>query len=158
MKTTIRSSHILALLAPLILSLNAFAAGGRESPLHDEMEGINQDFRLVNRQYADPAQKASTLNFVADMQKHAQKARTFTPSKADKMSGADQANYIDAFHKDLDALIKEIGALQQAITADKLDVAKAEITKIGQLKDSSHKELGVNMGGGGKHRGPPPGQ
>ena len=121
------------------------------------MEGINQDFRLVNRQYADPAQKASTLNFVADMQKHAQKARTLTPPKADKMSGADQAKYLDTFHNDLDALIKEIGALQQAITADKLDVAKAEIAKIAQLKDSSHKELGVNMGGG-KHRVPPPGQ
>jgi hypothetical protein len=53
----------------------------------------------------------------------------------------------------LDALIQEIGALQQAITADKLDVANAEIAKIAQLKDSSHNELGV---GGGKHRGPPP--
>lgn len=158
MRTTIRSSHILALLAPLVLSLNAFAAGGHESPLHDEMEGINQDFRLVNRQYADPAQKASTLNFVADMQKHARKARTLAPPKADKMSGADQTKYVDAFHKDLDALIREIGALHQAITADKLEVAKAEIAKIAQLKDSSHKELGVNMGGGGKHRGPPPGQ
>jgi soluble cytochrome b562 len=157
MKTTIRSSHILALLAPLVLSLNAFAAGGRESPLHDEMEGINQDFRLVNRQYADPAQKVSTLNFVADMLKHAQKARTLSPPKADKLSGADQTKYVDTFHKDLDALIKEIGALQQAITADKLDVAKTEIAKIAQLKDSSHKELDVNMGGG-KHRGPPPGQ
>ena len=156
MKTIIRRPHFLVLLAPLVLSLNAFAAG-HESPLHDEMEGLNQDFRLVNRQYADPAQKVSTLNFVADMQKHAQKARTLTPPKAGKLSGADQAKYVDTFHNDLDALIKEIGALQQAITADKLDVAKTEIAKIAQLKDSSHKELGVNMGGG-KHKGPPPGQ
>ena len=156
MKTIIRRPHFLVLLAPLVLSLNAFAAG-HESPLHDEMEGLNQDFRLVNRQYADPAQKASTLNFVADMQKHAQKARTLTPPKVDKMSGADQTKYVDAFHNDLDALIKEIGALQQAIAADKLDIAKTEIAKIAQLKDSSHKELGVNMGGG-KHKGPPPGQ
>ena len=154
METMIRSSHVLVLFATVLIPLSAFAGGGHESPLHDEMEGINQDFRLVNRQYADPAQKASTLNFVVDMQKHAQKARTLIPPKADKMSGADQTKYIDAFHNDLDTLIKEIGALQQAIAADKLDVAKTEIAKIAQLKDSSHKELGV--GGGGKHRGPPP--
>ena len=156
MNTMIRRCHVLVLSTTMLIPWSAFAAGGHESPLHDEMEGINQDFRLVNRQYADATQKTSTLNFVADMLKHAQKARTLTPPKADKMTDADQTKYIDTFHSDLDALIKEIGALQQAITADKLDVAKSEIAKIGQLKDSSHKELGV---GGGKHRGtPPPGQ
>jgi hypothetical protein len=44
--------------------------------------------------------------------------------------------------------------LKQALTTDKTDAAKAEIDKIAQLKESSHKELGV--GGGHKHGGPPP--
>jgi hypothetical protein len=153
MKRTICNSYVFVLLATLLMPFSIFAQGGHESPLHDEMEGVNQDFRLVKRQVADPAQKVSTLNFVADMLKHAQKARTLTPPKADKLTGADQTKYVDTFHNDLDALIKEIGALQEAITADKLDVANAEVAKIAQLKDSSHKELGV---GGGKHKGPPP--
>ena len=71
------------------------------------------------------------------------------------MAAADQAKYLDTFHKDLDALIKEIGLLKQAITAGTADATKAEIDKISQLKDSSHKELGVG-GGAHKHGGPPP--
>jgi hypothetical protein len=155
MKTMLRTSCRFALLATLLLPWNIFAAEEHESPLHDEMESMNRSFRSVGRQYADPAQKASTLSLVADMQKHAQKARTLTPPKADKLSGDEQTKYVDTFHKDLDALLKEIGNLQLAIIADQTDVAKAEIDKIAQLKGSSHKELGV--GGGGKHHAPPPG-
>jgi soluble cytochrome b562 len=149
----------LTLAVALLLPLGAFAADEHDSQLHEQMEAINHNFRLVNRQYADPTQKTSTLEFVAAMQQHAEKARTLTPPKADKLSGDDQTKYLDTFHKDLDALIKEIGALQQAIAADKLDVAKAEIDKIQQLKGSSHKELGVgeNHGHGGPPPGPPPG-
>jgi soluble cytochrome b562 len=152
-----RSSHSLwlfVLLAVPFVPLNLFAQGEHESPLHDEMEGMNHALRLINRQYADPAQKASTLALVAEMQKHAEAAKTLVPPKASKMSGDQQTQYLNSFHNDLDKLITEIAALKQAVTADQTDVAKAEIEKIGQLKESSHKELGV---GGGKHHGPPPG-
>ena len=138
-----------------LLPLRAIAQEKKESPLHTEMEAINRSLRLINRQYTDPAQKASTLELVATMQKHAETARTLAPPKADKLTGDDQAKYLDTFHKDLDSLIKEIGLLKQAVTADKIDAAKAEIDKIAQLKESSHKELGVG-GGGHKHGGPPP--
>src|SRR5882724_10325109 len=129
MKRMIRRSCLLALSFALLMPLTTF---GREpeSPVHDQMEAINHAFRQIGRQYADPAQKASTLDLVAQMQKHAETARTLTPPKADKLSGDEQTKYLDTFHKDLDALVKEIGALKQAITDDKADVAKAEIDKI----------------------------
>ena len=142
------------LIAPLA-PLNLFAQDGHESPLHDEMEGMNHALRLVNRQYADLTQKTSTLALVAEMQKHAETAKTLAPPKAAKLTGDQQTQYLNSFHNDLDKLIVEIAALKQAITADQIDVAKAEIQKISQLKESSHKELGV---GGGKHHGPPPGR
>jgi len=154
MKTFLRVVCRLALLSILALPCNVLWAQESESALHDEMEAINHNFRLVGRQYTDSAQKASTLSLVADMQKHAEKARTLTPPKAEKLTGDDQTKYVDTFHKDIDALLTEIKALQQAIASDKTDVAKAEIDRISQLKASSHKELGV--GGGGKHHGPPP--
>lgn len=154
MRKTIRCLWLFVLLVVTLTPLNLFAQGDHESPLHDEMEGMNHALRLVNRQYADPAQKASTLALIAEMEKHAQTAKTLTPSKAAKMSGDQQTQYLDAFHSDLDKLITEIGALKQAVTADQIEVARAEIEKISQLKESSHKQLGV---GGGKHHGPPPG-
>jgi soluble cytochrome b562 len=154
MKTTFQRYALVILTLALLLPLRTFAEEGKDSPLHVEMEAINRSLRLINRQYADPAQKASTLELVATMQKHAETARTLTPPKAEKLTGDDQTKYVDTFHKDLDALLKEIGLLKQALTTDKTDAAKAEIDKIAQLKESSHKELGV--GGGHKHGGPPP--
>jgi len=154
MKTSIRGLWLFVLLAAPLLPVDVFAQGDHESPLHDEMEGMNHALRLINRQYTDPAQNASTLALVAEMQKHAETAKTLTPPKASKMSGDQQTQYLNSFHNDLDKLTTEIAALKQAITADQADVAKAEIQKISQLKESSHKELGV---GGGKHHGPPPG-
>ena len=154
MKTTFLRSAFVVLTLALLLPLRTFAQGGKDSPLHNEMEAINRSLRLINRQYADPAQKAATLELVATMQKHAETARPLTPPKSEKMATADQAKYLDTFHKDLDALIKEIGLLKQAITAGKMDATKAEIDKISQLKDSSHKELGVGSGPH-KHGGSP---
>jgi len=154
MKNIVRSLWLFVLLTTPLAPLNLFAQGDHESPLHDQMEGMNHALRLVNRQYTDLTQKASTLALVAEMQKHAETAKTLIPPKASKMSGDQQTQYLDTFHNDLDKLIAEIAALKQAITADQIDVAKAEIQKIGQLKESSHKELGV---GAGKHHGPSPG-
>jgi soluble cytochrome b562 len=153
MKTMIHRSCLVVLSFALLAPLTAFAQKP-ESPVHDEMGAINHSFRQITRQYTDPTKKADTLDLVAQMQKHAETARTLTPPKADTLSGDDKTKYIDTFHKDLDALIKEIGALKQAITDDKADVVKAEIDKIAQLKNSSHRELGVGEGG---HHGPPPG-
>ena len=154
MKNIIRGLWLFALLTTPFAPLNLFAQGEHESPLHDEMEGMNHALRLVNRQYTDLTQKASTLALVAEMHKHAETAKTLTPPKAVKMTGDPQTQYLNSFHNDLDKLITEIAALKQAITADQTDVARAEIEKIGHLKESSHKELGV---GGGKHHGPLPG-
>jgi soluble cytochrome b562 len=154
MKTISQRSALVVLTLTLLLPLRTFAQGGKESPLHDEMEAMNRSLRLINRQYTDLAQKASTLELVATMQKHAETARTLTPPKADKLTGDDQAKYLDTFHKDLDAVMKEMDLLKQAIAADKTDAAKAEIDKIKQLENSSHKELGV--GEGHKRGGPPP--
>lgn len=156
MKTIIQRSNIFILLIALLMPLRLFAAEGKDSPLQSQMDTINRSLRSLNRQYADPAQKASSLELVVAMEKHAATARTLTPPKAEKGTAEEKAKYLDAFHKDLDKLIKEIAALKVAIAADKTDVAKAEIDKIGQLKDSSHKELGVELGGGRKRGGQKP--
>ena len=138
----------------LLLPVRTFAQGGKDSPLHAEMEGMNRSLKLIGRQYTDPAQKASTLELVATMQKHAETARTMTPPKLDKMSPEDQAKTLDTFHKDLNAVINEIDLLKAAISADNSAVAKAEIDKLKQLKESGHKDLGV--GDDHHHGGPPP--
>src|ERR1017187_8410482 len=102
MREFIRSLWLFVLLTTPFAPLNLFAQGEHESPLHDEMEGMNHALRLVNRQYTDPTQKASTLALVAEMQKHAQTAKTLVPPKSAKMTGDQQTQYLNSFHNDLD--------------------------------------------------------
>ena len=97
MKKIIRSLGLFVLLTTPLAPLNLFAQGDHESPLHDQMEGMNHALRLVNRQYTDLTQKASTLALVAEMQKHAETAKTLTPPKADKMSGRPANQYLSRF-------------------------------------------------------------
>ena len=87
------------------------------------------------------------------MQKNVDAAKTLTPSKAEKLTGDERAKYLKTYKKNLDELSTEIAALKQAIDSGASDKAKAALDKIGQLKNSSHKELGVNAGGGPRRSG-----
>lgn len=128
--------------------------GPREdTPVGKEMEGISHDFRKLTRQYSDPAQKASSLDLVSDLEKHVATAKTLAPSKLEKLTGNEKEKYLTTFHADLDEFATELTALHAAIDAGQNDMAKAEIDKIAHLKMTSHKELGVG-GGGGDHHGP----
>jgi soluble cytochrome b562 len=147
----------------LALPLTGFAQHREDSPLHGEMEAIGRAARQLGRQLDDPAQKASSLELVATMQKHAEKAKTLAPSKADKLTGDDKTKLMANFQAGLDALLKEIAALKEAIAGGKTEDAKAAFQKIQQLRDSNHKALGVESGPGGRRHGgqppgPPPGQ
>jgi hypothetical protein len=153
-------SNLLVVLLVVILPLRGLAHQGEDSPLHTEMEAINRSVRQLGRQIADAAQKSSSLQLIAEIEQHATKARTLTPPKAEKMSGEEKAKYVATFQKDLDALLKEMAAVKGAVASDKPDVAKVELQKIRQLKESSHKELGVETGppgGNRKHGDQPPG-
>ncbi len=52
---------------------------------------------------------------------------------------------MDTYKKNLDELGKQLEALKEAISSDKPEAAKAELDKIGKMKTSSHKELGVGQ-------------
>ncbi len=58
-----------------------------DSPVANEMGTINRSFKKLNRQYADPAQKASSLELVAAIQKAVENSKTLTPSRAEKSCG-----------------------------------------------------------------------
>jgi soluble cytochrome b562 len=160
------STCLSAVLLTLIIPLSGFAQREEEhSPVQKEMETINRDARKLNRQYSDPAQKDSSLQIVAEMQKSAETAKGLTPSLAEKKPEPGKAKYMETYKKDMDALIKELAALKDAVASGDSAKTKAELDKLNQLKMSSHKELGVKMGGpggpggpGGQHRmGPPDG-
>ena len=127
------------------------------------METINRDMRKLTRQYADPTQKASSQQLVAEMQKSTETATTLTPPKAEKMTDPAKTKYLDLYKKDMDTLTAGLSSLKEAVDAGDADKTKAALDKLNQIKMDSHKELGVGGGGGHRgpgghdHQGPPPG-
>lgn len=152
MKTSfVHAASLLALLT-FLLPIRGFTQDEDDSPVTKEMEIVNRNFKKLGRQVADPAKKDSSLELVAGMQKAVENSKTLTPAKAEK--APDKAKFMATYNKDLDELSNTLVALKDAISADKADVAKAELDKIGKMKSSSHKELGV---GGDRRRGRPGG-
>ncbi len=141
-KTCLRWSWVAVLLLG-ILALRPSWAGEAESPVDDEMQALNAAVRKANRHYADAAKKDSTLTLVAEMQAHVEAAKKMSPSKAAKLAGAEKDKYVATYQKNLDDLLQDIAKLKAAVTAGQADVAKAQLDKIAQLKESSHKELGI---------------
>ena len=141
-KTCLRWSLVAVLLLGT-LTLRPIWAGEAESPVDDAMQALNSAIRKANRHYADAAKKDSTLTLVAEMQAHVEAAKKMSPSKAAKLAGAEKDKYVAAYQKNLDALLQDIATLKAAVTAGQADVAKTQLDKIAQLKESSHKELGV---------------
>lgn len=158
MKTRLLTIATLLALLSFLVPVCGFADDDDDdSPVGKEMGTINRSFKKLGRQYADAAQKDSSLELVATIQKSVENSKTLTPAKAEK--SADKAKYMATYKKDLDDLSKELVLLKDAISADKADVAKAQLDKIGKMKTSSHKELGVGgkpRGGPGEKKGPQP--
>ena len=141
-KTCLRWSWIVVLLLGTV-AWHPTWAGEAESPVDDEMQALNAAVRKANRHYSDAAKKDSTLELVAEMQAHVQASKKLSPAKAGKLAGAEKDKYVAAYQKNLDDLLQDIAALKAAVAAGQTDVAKAQLDKISQLKESSHKELGV---------------
>jgi hypothetical protein len=149
MKTRFLTVATLLALISFLVPVCGFADDDEDSPVGKEMGTINRSFKKLSRQYADATKKDSSLELVAAMQKAVENSKGLTPSKAGKAQ--DKAKYMATFKQNLEALDKELVLLKDAISADKTDVAKAELDKIDKMKGSSHKELGV---GGGRRGGP----
>jgi hypothetical protein len=162
MKKMIWRVALLGLLVSL-LPLQVFAAAAKD-PLHEEMEAINKAYRLLKRDYQNPAVASNTVarstaggasnavlatsptTLVSAMLQHAQTAQKLNPLPAATLTADAQAKYLEVFHKDMDDLIKETEALKTAIENNRISDITSELDKIAVLQKSSYLELGLVNG------------
>lgn len=144
MKRLLKPIAVAAFVFAALTSLPA-AEEEAKSPLGKQMETMNRSFRKVRRQYADPAQKDANLALIDGMLENVKTAKTLPPPGADRLAAEEREKYLATFQKQLDQLAKEYGALKEQIAAGNAEGAGAEIKKIGELRDQSHKDLGVDL-------------
>jgi soluble cytochrome b562 len=105
------------------------------------MGGIAKDFRALRKIVSDPAEKDAALALAKDMETHATKAKTFTPSKTKEIPLADQQKFVNDYTMQMDGLIADFQKLEQAISDGKTADASALLDKLQQDKRDGHKKF-----------------
>jgi len=140
-----RSFFDKALPLALLLALSPLAASAqdkeKDTPLATEMKGMSKDFKQLKKQIADPTQKASSLDLLADIEKHVKAARELTPKNIDKVPEADRAAWMTDFKKQIDGLLAAYDKVQAAVSGDQFDQAKALLDDVLKLKREGHEKF-----------------
>ncbi len=129
-----------------------------KTPLAQEMSGIAKDFRALRKIVSDPSQKDAAVKLVKDMEDHATKAKGFDPIKTKDIPPADKDQFLADYHKQIDGLITDMQALEQAVNAGNSTQALTLMDKInGDKREGHHKFNAEDEQRGGNHPpGPPP--
>jgi hypothetical protein len=118
--------------------------GGDGTPpvlLHREMESMGRAFKALQRQINDPAQNASSLVLVAELQQHTMLAKNATPPKNQEDPTADKAQSAADYHGMMLNLLREELNLEEQLMDKQNDKAAETLKSIDELQDQGHKEF-----------------
>jgi soluble cytochrome b562 len=136
----------------LALSISARADDDEpKTPLSEQMSGIAKDFRALRKVVADPAQKATALGLVKDMEDRAAKAKGFDPAKAKNVPPAEKDQFIADYKKQMDGLVADFQKLETAVNSGNTADASGLLDKLQTDKRDGHKKFnGDKRGPGGR--------
>jgi hypothetical protein len=114
--------------------------------LKSEMDGINADWGVINREYTDASKNPDTLIKLGDMEKHVITAKDATPPGATTQPDAAKAAYVASFRGELIKLERTLLDVDEAISAG--DTAKVTATwaMIKPLETEGHAEFRPRRG------------
>lgn len=139
MKSIPAKFFTLALTLTLGLSLSTHTArADKETELGGKMKIIGKSVKQLRNQIADPAQQQSSISLVEDALKAAQDAKKLAPAKAANVPEADRAKFITDYQAQMDVLIKDLTAIEDALKAGKYDDAQKAYAGLGDVKKDGH--------------------
>lgn len=110
--------------------------------LHDLMEGIKDDFKIVykNVKEKDATKKADTLKAVARLKSSAEKAKTLLPHKVEDIADAEEQKKMKAAYvKEMGVMISSLDTLKSKVDADDWDGAMTVVKQMSAHKKESHE-------------------
>ncbi len=135
-------------------------AGGEIRSLEGAMKILNGSLRRLGKQLGESDKKSENLNLVASAERAAIAAKGMKPENSPAGSGPDA---IKAYQMAQITLARTLLDLEEQILNDKTEDAKKTMTKLGEIKDESHKKFappedenkpkGKPEGGPGKREG-----
>jgi hypothetical protein len=126
-----------AVLALALSSTPAFAA--ETSKLEDVMESMNDSYKALKKQVADPSKNADSHKLVLTMLETAVQAKKLAPALAGEKQGAEKDKFMVAYQKSMSELLAEYVKLEVMILDGKNADAEAQLKKIVEMKNAAHK-------------------
>lgn len=123
----------------LVPRMGGAAQDHEESPLHEEMEGLKGNLKVLAAALRDPSQHEDALRSVAEMQRHVLAAKLLEPSNLEDVPAEGRAAHEVAFRRDLARLLGLLAELEIDLLDERIEDAKAKVAgPLLELRESSH--------------------
>jgi hypothetical protein len=136
---------------------DAAPKGGKSESLEKDMSRMGRALRKLTAQVKDPAQNASSLALLAEMEKACIDAKDLTPALAATQPADKRANFISDYRAMMVNLLRDFLDLEELLVDGKNDKAPDAIKTIVEAMKEGHKEFrkpekDEEHEGGGHHK------
>lgn len=109
--------------------------------LHREMESMGRSFKTLQKQITDPAQNASSLALLGDLQQHTVLAKNAAPPKMPTVSDAERPKHNADYRGMMLNLLRQELDLEEQLLDGKNDKAVETLKAMDVLQDQGHKDF-----------------
>ncbi len=127
--------------APLLRAQQHHEHKEPDTELGKLMHQVGRDWRTVRKQVDNPADNASTLALVTDIQGNLEKALKLEPIKAQDVPAAERAKFVESYRAHLKEFLGLVGQLEAALKANDNAAAADLVKKLGATQREDHKEF-----------------
>jgi soluble cytochrome b562 len=143
-RTLLLALFVAALIGPAALVWAADPEKEKKSQdteLAKHMEVIEKGMKKLKKSLKDSKENEASAATAADMKKAATACLKEVPVMAKKVPEGERAKFVENYKKEMNALIAEIGKLEDAVKAGKNDEALAIHKKLGDMEDKGHEKF-----------------
>ena len=136
---------VLALVMAAVVAALSFGpavarADEKETELQKKMEEVETGLKKLRRTLRNTAQNEESLKTITEVKAAMEACKKLAPSMASSLPEADRAKFVEAYKKDMDVAIAEIGKMEKAVKDGKNDAAQESLKKLKELEDAGHEK------------------
>jgi soluble cytochrome b562 len=143
-KNGVPAAVVLALVAALAAApVEVRAAEPKPAPeteLQKKMEEVETGLKKLRRTLRKPEDNADSLKTIAGVKAAMEACKKLAPDMASSIPEADRAKFVEAYRKDMDAVIAEMGKMEKAVKDGKNDEAQEILKKLKEMEEAGHEK------------------
>jgi len=112
-----------------------------EDRLEHEMEAIEGALKALRRSMRDPANRADSLDRVAEMQAATVVCKSLAPPMAETVPAGERKAFLVEYRLQLVDFLERLLELERALLSDDAEAAKVAFKQIREMEDSGHERF-----------------